>query len=605
MKLKNILFSILLLSGLLSCTDKSKENLHQNGQLKVTFNAATNMIGEQHTMQVKSRSSNTDESKVENINLFVFDQETRLLEIMESNIPTNNPTGSNVLGEMKIGELIITLPDSKPKHILAIANESGNRVVLPALKEGVTTYDEMLVSIAQITSENELVSPFVMTGYANIKSGDTEATVTFKRLVSKLTVINKGISKGLSISSLQLINVPDKAALFQETMPNDYSLIDYDVRSVSENSSDFYLYPVKKEVNKIKLRIEGKIKEQTFTHELEVKPYDSSNSLLDIKSNHKYSISLDIIDESMKLKTGILLVEDWIEEEDMTVLIPDDGNDKVELIKFNGLLWADRNLGATNNDLEADWENSIGLFYQWGRNIGFSMKGYETISGPLSSLNDANSDENKSKFIFGGFRDWLTSSNNTLWQTYDTQPCSDDFRLPTEKELLGIFTARGAITNMVTGPKIVTDEVLVNGVYTAHYWGDDRNKRVYGIKCQGTDNAYYMKWEYLKTKEGNPYLKISRWDTNRNATFASKTMTEVREEFEAFPSTNEILILPGAGYITGSNGEYNKSEGGYYWSSSLTGDNKVYRAEFNTGRMSMTEPYASRISGHTIRCVSR
>ncbi len=605
MKLKNLFCLILLSVGLLSCSDNSNEDFPQKNQLKVTFNAVTNMIGEQHKMQVKSKSSTIDESKVENISLFVFDQETRLLEVIELNILTSNPTEPNTFGEAKVGELIVTLSDSRPKHILAIANKSNNKIIFPTLKEGSTTYDEMLESITEISSEDELIDPFIMIGCTNVKSGETETTITFKRLVSKLTVKNKAVSKGLSISSLQLISVPNKAMLFQENMPNDYSLIDYGVRSISENTSNFYLYPVKKEVNKIKLRVEGKIKEQTFTHELEIKPYDSSNNLLDIKSNHKYSISLDLVDESIKLNTELLLVEDWTEEEDVTIIIPNENSNKIGLIKFNGLLWADRNLGATNNDLEADWVNSIGLFYQWGRNTGFPMNGYETISGPLSSLDDANSDENKAKFIIGGFRDWLISSNNTLWQTHDSQPCSDAFRLPTEKELLGIFTARGVITNMITGPKIVTDEGLTNGMHTAHYWGDNTNKRIYGIKCQGTDDAYYMKWEYLKTKEGNPYLKISRWSANRDASFISKTMIEVREEFEAFSHTDEILILPGAGYITGSNGQYNKSEGGYYWSSSLAGDNKVYRAEFNTGRMSMTEPYASRISGHSIRCVSR
>ena len=88
------------------------------------------------------------------------------------------------------------------------------------------------------------------------------------------------------------------------------------------------------------------------------------------------------------------------------------------------------------------------------------------------------------------------------------------------------------------------------------------------------------------------------------ATFTDKDLNTVKGEFAAMPAATEVFELPGAGYITGSNGTYsNPPTGGFYWSSSLDGSGKVYRAEIQEGHVNMTEPYASRASGHSIRCV--
>ena len=175
--------------------------------------------------------------------------------------------------------------------------------------------------------------------------------------------------------------------------------------------------------------------------------------------------------------------------------------------------------------------------------------------------------------------------------------------MPTNAELQGIFPASGVLFNM-RSMTVKTGEAVAGGSMTAHYWGDNGAKTLYGIKNQGTASACYMKWEYLTTGAGKSYLRISRWPADVAATFTDKDLNTVKGEFAAMPAATEVFELPGAGYITGSNGTYsNPPTGGFYWSSSLDGSGKVYRAEIQEGHVNMTEPYASRASGHSIRCV--
>ena len=81
--------------------------------------------------------------------------------------------------------------------------------------------------------------------------------------------------------------------------------------------------------------------------------------------------------------------------------------------------------------------------------------------------------------------------------------------MPTVADFMGIFTPAGVLVNTYTGP-VSKSETLADGTFSAQYWGD-RSRTMYGIKKMGTADAYYMKWEYLKTNGGNGYVKISRW----------------------------------------------------------------------------------------------
>lgn len=268
------------------------------------------------------------------------------------------------------------------------------------------------------------------------------------------------------------------------------------------------------------------------------------------------------------------------------------------LITFNGLQWMDRNLGATSADFENDWNNAIGSFFQWGRNVAFGTSGFSTVGGPLTATEVA-SDENKNCFITKMSGDWLSVTDATRWQNVAGQPCPEGYRMPTIADLYTVFTASGVLVNTVTGPAVKTE----NG-YTAHYWGD-KSRTVYGIKKVGSDNASYMKWEYLTTSAGNGYMKVSRWAADATATFAGKDLATIQSEFAALGTASEEISFPTAGYLSGSNGTYGGgTTGGYYWSSSLGSGDVVYRAEFTSAKMiAGDETYKSKVSGHSVRCV--
>lgn len=76
---------------------------------------------------------------------------------------------------------------------------------------------------------------------------------------------------------------------------------------------------------------------------------------------------------------------------------------------------------------------------------------------------------------------------------------------------------------------------------TAHYWGDNGAKTLYGIKNQGTASACYMKWEYLTTGAGKSYLRISRWPADAAATFTDKDLNTVKGEFAAMPAATRSV----------------------------------------------------------------
>lgn len=566
-------------------------------------NVVVNVVSD---LQSKAAGT-TEENQVNSFDLFVFDAASGELEEVMQNVTASAPSPGTVAGEQQVGEVQLTLKDNKTKNLVVVANVPENSVeykVDPALKSG--TYAEMMQSTTVLQDYKSPESPFVMSGYANsVTVSETETVhLSLRRRTTKLSVANSAADEGLVVSSLHLKEVVDQSYLFQKGHPDEVNYVDYEPVIVSGNTATaFYIFPQAAATNRVELEVEGTLNGTPFSQTLPIQPRDEQQNPLDMDHNTQYTIKLTAEAGTISGDVTVGAVEEWGDGPEIPGVIGGGKPEGTGLVAFNGLQWMDRNLGARSADFEAEWDDAIGSFYQWGRNVPFGTSGHGTISAPLTYA-DAHAEENQAKFITKMNGDWISSADGNLWSTPEKQPCPEGYRLPTYSDYLGIFSTSGVLFNMYGGPKIVTSEPLSTGAATAHYFGDNSNKTLYGIKRQGTAEAYLLKWEYLKTTAGNAYVRISRWPGDAEWTFADKSLGEVRDEFDALTGQPEVITFVGAGTLTGSNGSYSDSKSGYYWSASPNGTG-AWRAELTDGKVHLTDPYNSRVSGHSLRCVKQ
>jgi len=99
-----------------------------------------------------------------------------------------------------------------------------------------------------------------------------------------------------------------------------------------------------------------------------------------------------------------------------------------------GMIWMDRNLGASQVASDSTDEGSYGHLYQWGR---FADKHQCRISGATSTLSSTDQLGHGSFILAPNSPvDWRSPQNPNLWQGGDgiNNPCPAGYRLPTEAE---------------------------------------------------------------------------------------------------------------------------------------------------------------------------
>ena len=113
---------------------------------------------------------------------------------------------------------------------------------------------------------------------------------------------------------------------------------------------------------------------------------DGTRTPLELKSNVIYTIRLTVTTDEVRVVTIIPQYYDWIDDYLETV-------DMGTPVSFNGVLWSDRNLGASSANPMAsieEWNKSVGYFYQFGRNIPFFPNTFRNGSTDLETqLNTA------------------------------------------------------------------------------------------------------------------------------------------------------------------------------------------------------------------------
>ncbi len=100
-----------------------------------------------------------------------------------------------------------------------------------------------------------------------------------------------------------------------------------------------------------------------------------------------------------------------------------------------GLVWMDRNLGASRVATNIRDTRAYGDLYQWGR----GSDGHERRLSPVTSSKSSTDVPGHGNFITTpqAPRDWRSTPNDNLWQGVSgiNNPCPSGFRLPTDTEL--------------------------------------------------------------------------------------------------------------------------------------------------------------------------
>jgi hypothetical protein len=88
---------------------------------------------------------------------------------------------------------------------------------------------------------------------------------------------------------------------------------------------------------------------------------------VEFASNYSYKFSIVVMRNDVRVLAIVPTVYNWI---DATL-----DNETVvgQPVTFGGLMWMDRNLGASTWDAENDFYGSIGYYYQYGRNIPYIL----------------------------------------------------------------------------------------------------------------------------------------------------------------------------------------------------------------------------------------
>lgn len=225
----------------------------------------------------------------------------------------------------------------------------------------------------------------------------------------------------------------------------------------------------------------------------------NTNKPLVFRQNHSYTLHVTFITDQQRVVTLVPQVYNWIEKEGTAENGWMTAEDLGQPVTFNGLLWSDRNLGATSGNPTRsvdDWYNSLGYIYQYGRNIPYypftvttqgsnAIINYETpakdafqlgrpiyplinpeswgISLSMSKIQIINNtsyelvwdlDASQSDGYFGYYNNQndyrLSKLNgyNNDWAENTNTPCPPGWRLPTLSEFMGILPSSSFAGNI-------------------------------------------------------------------------------------------------------------------------------------------------------------
>lgn len=235
---------------------------------------------------------------------------------------------------------------------------------------------------------------------------------------------------------------------------------------------------------------------------------EETTQALHFEQNTSYTLYITFLNSTARIVTLVPKVYDWLDGE----TDKQDGTgyyeelDFGQPVTFNGVMWSDRNVGATSaypTRSMDDWNRSVGYFYQYGRSIPYfpnnlkkdgtvnydtplseALAMDETISGkgkmggsiypvvnyeswgttaeaqknkiaPLNNnsnysfirkLGETVGDNSYWGFVYDNYN--LASINNEGWDEGHNTPCPPGWRLPTTDDFKGIIPGSGYSGNI-------------------------------------------------------------------------------------------------------------------------------------------------------------
>ncbi len=260
--------------------------------------------------------------------------------------------------------------------------------------------------------------------------------------------------------------------------------IEKKVQTLKDGTSDLEMLVVPNS-SEIILEVTVDLDGNNSTNDDVVKEYKIMNSeteILKMAKGYAYTLSIAVLKNDVRIVTVTPRVYEWIDVE------MEDGDIYLgQPVFFANLMWMDRNLGAKSADCENDWYNTVGYYYQHGRNIPYIMDtqiwrekynkagnlsfsggkfnnnliytldsngekfyGYQSASNSASAVHLYDNvainpgDAGTYDFIcgFSGASAWARGTDNKedprnhiFWETIENQPCPKGWRLPTRKDL--------------------------------------------------------------------------------------------------------------------------------------------------------------------------
>ena len=203
----------------------------------------------------------------------------------------------------------------------------------------------------------------------------------------------------------------------------------------------------------------------------------TTDSPFQFKQNYRYTLSVTISDDGVQVVTVLPQVYDWIDIPVHSYL--------GQPVTFGNLMWMDRNLGAISADYEGDWYNTIGHYFQFGRNIPYilDVEKFKAYTGDGGKLSNEKMDFAKTAVYVMKYSNKEGGSENTYY--YD-----NDKDYYTRK--INLLVSEGNVRNTGVAWANVSDEErtkLIRNAVECIYTYDHLGQKVYGVKYVAPDNV--------------------------------------------------------------------------------------------------------------------